>query len=94
MTLVDNPSSSTFTSSELARLEAYRAAVAAGFYTDWDGSATSTDTEALAWLQSPGTAPTAYPFTRAELARLEGCRNAIAGGYYSEDMATSPHRAD
>jgi hypothetical protein len=93
MTLVDNPSSSTFTSSELARLQAYRAAVAAGFYTDWDGTTTSTDTEALAWLQQPGLGAPEFPFTRAELARLEGCRDAIAAGYYSEDMA-SPSHAD
>jgi hypothetical protein len=29
---------STFTTEELARLAVYRAAVEAGFYTDWDGS--------------------------------------------------------
>jgi hypothetical protein len=93
MTLVDNRSSSTFTSDELARLAAYRAAVAAGFYTDWDGSSSSTDTEALAWLQAPGAAATDYPFTPDERARLEACRNAIAAGYYSEDMA-SPEASD
>jgi hypothetical protein len=38
MYLVDQPPNSIFTESELARLAAYRAAVAAGFYTDWDGS--------------------------------------------------------
>jgi hypothetical protein len=37
MTLVDRLSS-TFTEQELQRLIAYRAAVAAGFYNDWDGS--------------------------------------------------------
>ncbi len=93
MTLVDNPSSSTFTSSELARLQAYRAAVAAGFYTDWDGSSTSTDTEALAWLRHAATAATEYPFTPDERARLETCRAAIAAGYYSEGMP-GPHDSD
>jgi hypothetical protein len=32
------PANGTFTQQELERLTAYRAAVAAGFYTDWDGS--------------------------------------------------------
>jgi hypothetical protein len=31
------PAEGTFTKQELARLRAYRAAVAAGFYSDWDG---------------------------------------------------------
>ena len=93
MTLVDNPSSSTFTNSELARLAIYRAAVAAGFYTDWDGSATSTDTEALAWLASPGAGSAGYPFTPAELAKLEGCKAAIAAGYYSEELPSAGRAA-
>ena len=52
MYLVDSDSS-TFTSEELQRLQAYRAAVAAGFYSDWDGSTTTTDSEVLAWLGFP-----------------------------------------
>ena len=44
MQLVDS-AYSTFTTQELERLAAYRAAVVAGFYTDWDGSAETTDTE-------------------------------------------------
>jgi hypothetical protein len=36
----------TFTKRELERLIAYRAAVAAGFYTDQDGSAGTTETAA------------------------------------------------
>ena len=51
MQLVDS-AYSTFTKPELERLAAYRAAVAAGFYTDWDGSTTSADTEVLAWLRA------------------------------------------
>ena len=47
MELVDR-AYSTFTKRELERLTAYRAAVAAGFYTDWDGSAETADTEMLA----------------------------------------------
>jgi hypothetical protein len=50
MHLVEPPITSTFTTTELERLAAYRAAVAAGFYSDWDGSAASTDTAVLAWL--------------------------------------------
>ena len=86
MTLVDNPSS-TFTNDELARLGAYRAAVTAGFYTDWDGTATCTDSDALAWLLQPGPSVADYPFTPDELARLERCRTAIDAGYYSEQLA-------
>jgi hypothetical protein len=77
----------TFTKPELERLAAYRAAVAAGFYTDWDGSAESTDTEVLAWLGvADGLAATgAYPFTADERQRLERCRAAVASGAYRDD---------
>lgn len=81
------PESSTFTTQELARLAAYKAAVAAGFYTDWDGSASSTDTEALAWLRRPSAhGEEGYPFTSVELERLEHYRGAVAAGYYAEDL--------
>ena len=82
MTLVDNPSG-TFTAQELERLAVYRAAVAAGFYTDWDGSTAETDVQALAWLTAPSSG---YPFTPAELERLEHYRAAVAAGYYGEDQ--------
>ena len=86
MYLVDHDSS-TFTTDELQRLTAYRAAVAAGFYTDWDGSATSTDSETLAWLlHSPATTSDGYPFTPSELERLEHYRAAVAAGYYADDQ--------
>jgi hypothetical protein len=81
---------STFTKQELARLEAYRAAVAAGFYTDWDGSADTTDTQVLAWLRTgSGTNNGAaeYPFTLRERQRLEQYRAAVVAGYYTEDQA-------
>jgi hypothetical protein len=87
MQLVDS-AYSTFTKPELERIEAYRAAVAAGFYTDWDGSAESTDTEVLAWLRAAdGSADTeGYPFTADERERLERCRLAFASGAYSDDL--------
>ena len=65
----------------------------AGFYTDWDGSASSTDTTALAWLDRSAAGAAEYPFTPAERARLERCRAAVAGGYYSEEL-TSPRTRD
>ena len=83
------PANGTFTHQELERLTAYRSAVAAGFYTDWDGSAEATDSEVLAWLRTAAEAPAgdvAYPFTADERQRLERCRAAVAGGYYSEDL--------
>lgn len=91
MTLVDNESSA-FTSSELARLAMYRAAVAAGFYSDWDGSAMTTDTQALAWLSQPHACGDPYPFTPDELVRLERARAAVAAGYYREDVAPRARR--
>jgi len=81
-------SQGTFTTQELQRLASYRAAVAAGFYTDWDGSAETTDTEVLAWLRTPADEPNhaaGYPFTDAERLRLERCRAAVAAGYYRDD---------
>ena len=71
MQLVDKPNS-TFTTPELTRLAAYRAAVAAGFYSDWDGSATCTDTQVLALLlHADGTSDRGvYPFTREEREHL------------------------
>ena|SRR5579859_3917131 len=87
MQLVDY-AHSTFTTQELERLAAYRAAVVAGFYTDWDGSAESTDTEVLAWL-ADGDGPT-YPFTAEERERLERCRTAFAAGAYGDDLPPAP----
>src|SRR5437868_15101138 len=83
MTLVDNPVS-TFTTQELERLGIYKAAIAAGFYTDWDGTAEWTDTRALAWLRSSSGSDDGFPFTPEERQRLEGARAAVAAGYYNE----------
>jgi len=88
MHLVDN-AFSTFTTPELERLAAYRAAVAAGFYTDWDGSTVTTDIDVLAGLAANG----AYPFTAEERQRLERCRAAVADGVYSDDRPPVDTRA-
>jgi hypothetical protein len=89
MNLVDSDTTSTFTTQELERLGAYRAAVAAGFYTDWDGSAESTDSELLAWLSPAETAEASYPFTPDERTRLVRARAAVAAGYYSDEVASA-----
>lgn len=86
MQLLDHPSTttSTFTTTELARLAAYRAAVAAGFYSDWDGSAARTDTEFLAWLPGPGAE--SYPFTSDERLGLEQLRERLKAGTFADDV--------
>jgi hypothetical protein len=77
---------SSFTTVELARLAAYKGAVTAGMYSDWDGSAEGIDTQTLAWLtHAPEVAGVGYPFTTDELRRLTVCRAAVVAGYYSED---------
>lgn len=76
--------SSTFTTTEWARLATYRAAVAAGFFTDWDGSAARTDTETLAWLRRADAE--SYPFTSDERRALEGLRTRLVGGEFADDQ--------
>jgi hypothetical protein len=89
MHLVDQPSTSTFTTQELARLAAYRAAVVAGFYTDWDGSAATADTRLLArLLRTPRGA--AYPFTAHEHQQLVQLRKRLNAGAYAEDQPPRP----
>jgi hypothetical protein len=85
MYLVDQPHHSSFTAPELARLAAYRAAVAAGFYTDWDGSAATTDTEELAWLSGAN-----HPFTADERQRLDRLRLNLSEGRYADDQPAPP----
>jgi len=80
-----NQFASTFTSDERARLRSYRRAIRAGFYSDWDGTASTTYTEMLAWLDA-----LSFPFTPTELARLERCRAMVNGGDYSENLGTAP----
>jgi hypothetical protein len=84
MHLVDQYPNSTFTIQELARLASYRRAVEAGFYTDWDGSAASTDARLLARLQR--SANSRYPFTARERQRLKQLRDKVAAGTYAEDQ--------
>jgi hypothetical protein len=84
MTMVDRQPTGTFTTQEIARLAAYRAAVEAGFYTDWDGSATETDTETLAWLYNAESGG-AYRFSAQERAHLEQMRMELEQGGYAED---------
>jgi hypothetical protein len=94
---MDPPQSadSTFTKPELDHLTAYRAAVRAGFYTDWDGSAEATDTALLAWLGAGrGVADAeAYPFTVDERQRLERIRRAVVAGTYSEELPAADQNA-
>ena len=87
MHLVEQPNG-TFTTQELERLAAYRAAVAAGFYSDWDGSDQATDTTVLAWLPRALTAAgdEVYPFTLEERERLEQLKATVAEGVrYADD---------
>jgi hypothetical protein len=87
MDLADS-AQSTFTNREIERLTAYRLAVAAGFYTDWDATAATPDAEFLVSLhgEAAGAAPVAYPFTAAEVERLERCRAAVLDGHYADDQ--------
>jgi len=80
---------SNFTNDERVRLRSYRRAIRAGFYSDWDGSASATLTETLAWLAAQHERPpeeevAPFPFSPSEVARLERCRALVNGGYYSD----------
>jgi hypothetical protein len=81
-----------FSPQERLRLGSYRAAVAAGFYSEFrPGRARRTDVRLLQRLlhAHPDGEPTVpeYPFTEAELERMTACRAAIAHGYYSDEGA-------
>jgi hypothetical protein len=89
MQLIDPPTG-TFTTQEVGRLMVYRAAVASGFFTDWESGAERLDTELLAWLRQDGAADgDAYPFTQEERHGLEQLRAARAAGRYSDDEPPS-----
>jgi hypothetical protein len=88
------PGTLTTTTTEQAfthRLAIYRAAVQAGFYTDWDGTTDALDPEPLAWLAaaSDGAGSTEFPFTPDELDRLRRCAEAVQAGSYPDDRAAA-----
>jgi hypothetical protein len=85
MHMVDQPSTGTFTTQQYARLAAYRAAVLAGFYTDWDGSVSTTDTRLLARLRRAEERARVQPFSVEERQRLVRLRRRLAAGGYAED---------
>ena len=86
MHLIDPPIG-TFTTQDMARLTAYRNAIASGFFTDWDGSDDFLDTHLLAWLPPAEEAvhSDAYPFTTQERSHLEQLRTAVVAGRYADD---------
>jgi hypothetical protein len=79
MQLVEQQPPSTFTTQELARLAVYRAAVGAGFYTDWDGSADGTDRRLLTRLLR------VRPLSGAERQHLRRLRERVAAGSFVDD---------
>jgi hypothetical protein len=85
-----NPAPYAFTPAEMTRLATYKAAVAAGFYTDAlsPEAAHVERHQADEALDAP--AAPAYPFTPAELARLAAYRLAVEAGFYSEAVRTLP----
>ena len=86
MQLVDHQPASSFTPQELARLAVYRAAVVAGFYSDWDGTATATDTRLLPKLLRE------RPFTTEERQRLIKLRKQVTAGELADDVAQAPRQ--
>ena len=81
-----------FSAQERKRLGSYRAAVAAGFYSEFPSRVRRTYPRLWQRLvQAPaGGEPSVpeYPFTEVQLERLAACRAAIAHGYYSDDLAS------
>jgi hypothetical protein len=81
-----------FSPQERLRLGSYRAAVAAGFYSEFvPGRARRTDVRLLHRLVHPRAegepSVPEYPFTQAELDRMAACRAAIAHGYFSDEAS-------
>jgi hypothetical protein len=86
MHLVDQQSATgTFTTQEIARLAAYRAAVLAGFYTDWDGSVSVLDTRVMARVRRAQQRAEARPFSADERQRLVRLRKRLVASGYAED---------
>ena len=85
------PAPGTFTTQELERLAIYRAAVAAGFYTDQLDAAkdVDADTPTQAWLPAAvdSAEPDGYSFTHEERQQLEQLKLAVANeaGRYADD---------
>jgi hypothetical protein len=79
-----------FSAQERKRLGTYRAAVAAGFYSEFPSRVRRTYPRLFQRLvHAPAEGEPSvpeYPFTEAELERLAGCRAAITHGYYSDDL--------
>jgi hypothetical protein len=84
MQLVEQQPAGSFTTQELARLAAYRAAVVAGFYSDWDGTVTTLDTRLLPRLLRERV------FTTEERQRLAKLRKQVATGGYADDLPPAP----
>ena len=103
------PAPGTFTKQELERLAIYRAAAAAGFYTDQldscadadEDTDTDTDTTARVWLPAAvdSAEPDGYAFTHEERQHLAQLKLAVAdqAGRYADDqppVATSNASTD
>ena len=83
--------SAIFTADELARLTAYRAAVAAGFFTDacTNEPAPGTALAGTAEAVDASTWP-ACLFSPSEWARLGSYRAAVQAGFYSDGLRGAP----
>jgi hypothetical protein len=68
------PSAFQFTDDELARLSAYRAAIRAGFFSDYGVTGPRSVSQPE---PDRSAAPTCHPFTEAELWRLTAYRTAV-----------------
>ena len=73
----------TFSSREQQRLATYRAAVGAGFYSEFPRRSHRTDARLLQRLLHASPSVPDYPFSEAELQRLTACRAAVEHGYFS-----------
>jgi hypothetical protein len=79
-------SSYIFSTQERQRLASYRAAVRAGFYSEFPGRRRRTDVHLMQRLLRPRPGAPEYPFSEPELERLAACRAAVARGFYSDTV--------